>query len=469
MDVQVPNGNFENWKTTSRDTLVGWKGTLGVQKIIGSNGTGYAAKIVTTSVSDLASIASGSVSCIVGCSGQIIGSGIPLNGATGKVTLTADFASTTQGQAVAVGFFDANGLLMSGGINGLYAYPISTLTNGSFKNIPISSFIASTTSPFPIALNVPTGAASMLLAFFSEVGTDPSKITAKTVGTFLSIDNLIVKVGSTALTVNNSNFENWSTIVTDEASGWNSSETYMTGSLSKSTDKNSGTYAAKISTGKFAGNIQSGVLSYGTVQYGNTEAENIYSPKWAINAFVDKIHFSYKYLPALGISDSAEVEIIFTERVNNKTQKTASFSKILAPSNTYIIDSIQFPNKYSVDSVIVQFYSSRGTGTINRGVGSVLMVDDIYFVQEPDAIKENLLTDLVKLSPNPTTDIVTIYNNQDELITVGIKNLSGNLVSLFNVEKNSTYKFNLSSYPKGVYLVEITTLNSKIVKKLILE
>lgn len=468
----LPNGDFESWTTSTRDTLVGWKGTLGVQKVTGKGGTGFAAKVATTSVSDIASLISGNISCITGCSGQIKGTGIPLNGATGALSIKGDFASSANSPIVAIAFFDANGVLMSGGVNGYYGGILPgqpTLTTTT-----VSTFISSATVPFPQTLNVPSGAASMILGFFPEISSLTSPTSAKTVGSYVSIDNLSLKVGTTSLTVPNADFENWSTIVTDMANGWNSSETYMTGSLSKSTDKNSGTYAAKISTGTFVGNTQTGVLSYGTVQYGTTEAENIYSPKLPLAGYdgvnTHVLRFFSKYTPSAGIKDTAEIEMIFTKRVGNVTQKVAIITQYISPSESFVANDLAFGNvNYAAaDSVIVQFYSSRGSGTVNRGVGSMLLVDNVQFLTSAGLIDNSINLD-VNVYPNPTQSLINIVNSEKEDLTIEVRDLSGKELSSTLVKADSNLKFDLSNYPKGLYLLDIYSSKGVLVKKLVIE
>lgn len=457
----IPNNGFESWTTTSRDTLVGWKGTIGIQKITGSGNTGSAVKLVTTSKSDVASLVSGNISCISSCSGQVKGTGIPLNGATGNLTINADFASSQNGAVAAVAFFDVDGVVIPGGVNGYYIGSIAA--NGTFSKSTISAFLISL--PFNFGpLIIPANAKEVIIAFFPEAA-DPTKTDNKTVGSYVSIDNLVVKAGLTTLTVPNSNFEQWTTINTDFANGWVSSETYMIGSLQKSLLSNSGANSAQITTGNLFGEVQSGVLSLGNVIWGATSAEDKYLPSFKINSIPNSLNFSSKYTPAIGVNDTAAVEIILTKRNGSVTKKVGSGYGYITSSNSFNLQDIPIsllPTETAADSAIVIFYSSRGKGNVNRATGSQLLIDDVSFDYTTVGIDDDLSNNL-SISPNPSTGLVKVIGAN----SVMIQNILGEIV--LSKETSLNEVLNLSNLPKGVYLIQ-TSLNGKTdTKKLVLQ
>lgn len=464
----IPNGDLETWTSTTRDTLVNWKGTIGVEKIVGKDGNGSAVKIVTTSNTDIASLVSGNISCITGCSGDVKGVGVPLNSASGILSIKADFASSQNGAVAAVAFFDANGTLMPGGVNGYYVAPLSA--GPTFASSTVSVFITSATPTFG-TVSVPAGAVQVIIAFFPEA-TDPSKSSSKTVGSYISIDNLVVKAGLTTLAVPNADFEQWTTINTDKATGWNSSETYMLGSLTKSNQSNAGSAAAKITTASFVGNIQTGVLSLGSVQYGILPADTKYFPEFKINKIPNALNFSSKYVASAGINDTAAVEIILTRNVGNVTTKVGSGYGLIAPSANFKAIKVpiaMFQNETVADSAIVLFYSSRGKGSVDRGLGSVLWVDDVSFGFTTVGINDEMLLQQVVLSPNPAKETVVISNHSNQPVTVTLKNISGQALYTYSISEFDKYNLNTAGLGKGIYLVEISNSLSVSNQKLVIE
>lgn len=74
------------------------------------------------------------------------------------------------------------------------------------------------------------------------------------------------------------------------------------------------------------------------------------------------------------------------------------------------------------------------------------------------------ITDQISIFPNPTKGLVNITKAENSDIL--IFNSQGKLITSINNFRNST--LNLSSYPKGIYLLKITTDERVVVKRLIL-
>jgi hypothetical protein len=461
----IPNGDFENWTTTTRDTLVDWKGSLGVKKIVGKGGLGSAVSVVTTTKSDIASIISGTISCIGSCSGQIKGTGIPITSHVGILSIIGDFASSQNGAVAAVAFFDANNDLLPGGVDGYYVAPISAGPVG--KSLTIQSFITSSIPTFG-NVTVPADATQIIVAFFPEA-TDPKKVNSKTIGSYVSVDNLIVGVGLTPFATKNAGFEQWQAINTDLPTSWQSSETYMAGSLTKANEFNNGAASAKLSTGTFVGNVQSGVLSLGAVQYGITAADDKYSPTFKINTVPTAITFASKYVPTLGINDSAAVEIILTKRVGNETTKVGGGYGYILPTHNFEEQRVAVSlnqNETTADSAIVQFYSSRGKGSVNRAAGAALWVDDVAFEYPTLGLTYHDDQKLL-LYPNPAQTAVTLSNQTEHHVLVTIRSVTGNVLYEHTVEALHEKYMNISDLNQGVYVVSIANKDACLIQKLI--
>ena len=283
---------------------------------------------------------------------------------------------------------------------------------------------------------------------------------------------MVVKAGLTTLAVPNADFEQWTTINTDKATGWNSSETYMLGSLTKSNQSNAGSAAAKITTASFVGNIQTGVLSLGSVQYGILPADTKYFPEFKINKIPTALNFSSKYVASAGINDTAAVEIILTRNVGNVTTKVGSGYGLIAPSanfKTIQVPIAMFQNETVADSAIVLFYSSRGKGSVDRGLGSALWVDDVSFDFTTVGINNEMLLQQVILSPNPAKETVVISNHSNQPVTVTLKNISGQALYTYSISEFDKYNLNTAGLGKGIYLVEISNSLSVSNQKLVIE
>ena len=465
----IPNGDFETWTTTARDTLVDWKGSLGVKKIVGKGGVGAAVSVVTTTKSDIASIISGNISCIGSCSGQIKGTGIPITSHVGILSIIGDFASSQNGAVVAVAFFDANNDLLPGGVDGYYVAPIAAGPAGT--SLTIQTFITSSAMPSFGNVTIPADATQIIVAFFPEA-TDPKKVNSKTIGSYVSVDNLIVGVGLTPLLTPNAGFEQWQRIPTDLPTSWQSSETYMAGSLTKANVFNNGAASAKLSTGTFVGNVQSGVLSLGSVQYGLTAADDKYSPIFKIDAVPTAIHFSSKYVPALGVNDTAAVEIILTKRLGNVTTKVGGGYGYILPGNSFEAQRVAVnlnPTETTADSAIVQFYSSRGKGAVNRAAGAALWVDDVNFEYPALGLHHVDLNPKLLFYPNPAKQSITLSNQTMHSIWIRIKDLTGMVLLETSVEALQQSVLGIAGLHKGLYVVSFENEEQSVTQKLIIE
>ncbi len=101
---------------------------------------------------------------------------------------------------------------------------------------------------------------------------------------------------------------------------------------------------------------------------------------------------------------------------------------------------------------------------------------DIFLVKLHDIIvniNENNFDNEIKLYPNPTNNFVNleIQNTENEKLLVEITNINGQFMykKQYNKTANSTIQIDLSSYPKGVYLIKLRTDKFVKVSKLVLQ
>jgi hypothetical protein len=81
-----------------------------------------------------------------------------------------------------------------------------------------------------------------------------------------------------------------------------------------------------------------------------------------------------------------------------------------------------------------------------------------------NGISENYLNEIT-MYPNPTQGAVTFVQNGNEVITYRVTSLSGKVVSTITSSESKT-EIQLDEFQSGIYLVEISSSNSKITKRI---
>ena len=87
-------------------------------------------------------------------------------------------------------------------------------------------------------------------------------------------------------------------------------------------------------------------------------------------------------------------------------------------------------------------------------------------------ISDNTLINNFNVYPNPASNKVTIEinNSKDEKISISLKDILGKEVFVKQLETiNAKQVIDVSNLVKGVYLLEITTQNGRVVKQLLVE
>ena len=91
----------------------------------------------------------------------------------------------------------------------------------------------------------------------------------------------------------------------------------------------------------------------------------------------------------------------------------------------------------------------------------------------PSSIEENTFNGNVSIYPNPTTGIFTIEMNdvEKDVYTIKISNVLGQEIFTNSQSVNGIYKENidLSTFRKGVYLIEIKNSSSTITERVVVE
>ncbi len=122
------------------------------------------------------------------------------------------------------------------------------------------------------------------------------------------------------------------------------------------------------------------------------------------------------------------------------------------------------------DSMNIWFMSSD-TAVSNITVGSKLWIDAVSVegnVPLLVSIKENQIEGYVGIYPNPAENNITIDFPSKEDATVSIFNTIGQ--TLYKTKINTIKQdIDVSSFPKGLYFIEITTDINKITKKIVIK
>ncbi|MBB6462893.1 alpha-amylase family glycosyl hydrolase [Flammeovirga kamogawensis] len=108
--------------------------------------------------------------------------------------------------------------------------------------------------------------------------------------------------------------------------------------------------------------------------------------------------------------------------------------------------------------------TSTGVQTIRANIN-----DLTYSIENPNAIEDNQTSQSIKAYPNPTSSLVqftgTVLAGQVEVL---VRDNMGRVVTTFEqVATNNTINIDLTSFPVGMYYVELLTVNDKAIKKVI--
>ena len=129
---------------------------------------------------------------------------------------------------------------------------------------------------------------------------------------------------------------------------------------------------------------------------------------------------------------------------------------------------VSVPNNYwcTADSASTEAVIYDGYDNINLGLVSFMPIDtsQCYLSEEiPNFVSQNIS---FKIYPNPTTENLTIETSQSS--TIEISNIQGQLIKTLKTTGTKT-NLNVSSFPSGVYIVEVKTEKGIAVKKFVKE
>lgn len=226
----------------------------------------------------------------------------------------------------------------------------------------------------------------------------------------------------------------------------------------KTTDKHSGTFAAKMETGKiqFANTIIGGVLATGFFDNNANPGENLKLGQPFTSSPI-KLSLYYKYTSVS--NDSAAIFCALT-KWNSGTNSRDTLGTVAYIENntigTYTLLDLPIVYSDSVstpDTLILLFSSSAEAANFQGQEGSTLFVDEIA-METPAGVKELLSNEIdLVIYPNPTTNFISVNTNSDNLYTATIFNMLGETVETFTIAQ--TKNISVNKYAKGDYILSI--------------
>ena len=140
---------------------------------------------------------------------------------------------------------------------------------------------------------------------------------------------------------------------------------------------------------------------------------------------------------------------IYQGTPNDDKEHELTFTPTLSGWNSYDIPLSDFTGLTTRGHIAQLIFSGNPAGSGN------LYIDNVYFSNVALA-NSNFEKNIFKIYPNPTTNTLTI-ENQDTIDSVSIYNLLGQEV-LKNTTSNSTESINVSILQSGVYVVKVSSL-----------
>lgn len=377
--------------------------------------------------------------------------------------ISGDPNTFTPGQQVTINNVDS--------VIGYYKYDI--LPGDSVTFIPVTFFAGIPTGPASMSpFYITSGTQSTWKRFAYYIGAsfadslligaatgDPLNDFNGIPGSWIQFDNIQLKSSfGTMQNIVNHSFENWTPINWDEPNGWMTANQWAIGNPTlpavKSTDMYSGNFALELNTitNQFGDTIE-GMATNGIFGMFDLIGGTPFSSK------PDAISFYYKYIPSG--TDSAFANIVFKSGgtpISYGGQMITSSTSNYTVANTFLSWPPSTP-----DTVLFAF----GAG---KNPGSQLLVDHIDFVY-PVGINENIKIDRLESYPNPTTDVLNIRFElkNSNVVSANLLDVTGKVLTSksFGNLASGTYNesFNTSSFTSGIYFIEFTIGEEKIVNR----
>ena len=365
------------------------------------------------------------------------------------------------------------------GIKGYYKYNQASadsamiLVTFSKQGSPLASYfyslkgVQTSYTPFEFTFSPALTATpdSMILGFASSFSGNQQGVP----GSELFIDNVSLTGVTNQPEKMNGDFESWSSSTLETPISWNY-QNDNTDACKKTNDAAVGTLALELHTylQDEDGRLRARPAEISTGYY-NDNRDRWEGGSPFTNA-TDTLVFYYKYAPAQP-SDSAQVSTQF--KMNGESFWYCN--TFLTASTEYKYAEIPimiYHPYYRADSVIISIQSNLWSDSLTTHVGSVLKIDGFRF--KSDKAQTGIVLAKndtgTRLYPNPTNGKFTIQLFDKVIEKLDIYNLSGQKVmSLGKSQIQANTEVDMTSYPRGIYLIKINDGSKSEVRKLIIQ
>jgi hypothetical protein len=242
--------------------------------------------------------------------------------------------------------------------------------------------------------------------------------------------------------------------------------------VTKTTDKYSGTYAAKLETKKIplVNTLIGGLLATGYFDNNASPGENL---KLGMPYTSSPEYFRGYYKYTSVNSDSADFFCALT-KWNSSLNKRDTLGLASYREYSTVSSYIQFSFKINYtdsistpDTIVVLFSSSGGAQNFQGQVGSTLYVDEINFANTSGVYE--LLSNEIKINvyPNPTVNTISIDVLEDvKNLTYHLYNAEGKLVLTDKLSQNNL--IDVASLNKGKYFLSVFDKKGLVASKKII-
>jgi hypothetical protein len=334
---------------------------------------------------------------------------------------------------------------------------MGTTTGGGTYYIPTGTQSTWKRFSYPIM-----SVASDSLLFGAATG-DPLNNFDGIPGTWIQFDDVQLKKGAQTQSVVNGGFENWSPIMWEDPTGWNTANQWAFGEptlpVVKTTDSYTGTYAIQLSTlasTNFPGDTLFGGATNGYFDNNGPQGGAPYT------STPTGVECYYKYAPVN--SDMANIGIEFFKNGSSVGTAGNGFNTTVS---TYTLWNQAISLSQAPDTVLITLWAGNE-------IGSVFKVDDIDFVF-PLGVSEDLIVDQLVSYPNPATDVIKIRFDlkKDSKVAIRLINAVGQELTARSLGQLSsgTYResFNTSDFAYGIYFIEFTLNGEKVTQQFIIQ
>lgn len=279
---------------------------------------------------------------------------------------------------------------------------------------------------------------------FEEVRPDPSA--------WCLLDNVELYNNSTKTTnLSNNSFENWTDTYIEEPNNFYTANGWVE-NTQKTTDAYSGTYAARLESKNYDGNMIPGILSLGEIDFGGSD------PFAAIAYTYTPTTFSgaYQYFPQ-NSDNTGGIVVEFRQGGISVGNHYVAF----VPQSSYVTFSQSLSISATPDELVFVVFSGWEDG-------SVAYVDELKFSGGGVGLSENISPDFFNIYPNPAEDEVSISTEMYENAKLEIYDSMGKLID----KKDGFgyfHKLNISNYDSGIYTLKLITDKGTTSKRLMVK